>query len=59
MILQMPYSYPIDIWDVGCMVWDLCQGGHLFEYDGPKTLATAAELAKDGWIEAHRAGNKL
>ncbi|KAL1909589.1 hypothetical protein Sste5344_004434 [Sporothrix stenoceras] len=36
MILQTPWSYPIDIWNVGCMVWDLCQGGHLFSYDDPE-----------------------
>lgn len=36
MIPQIPWPYPIDIWNVGCMVWDLCQGGHLFSYDDPE-----------------------
>ncbi|KAH7025100.1 serine threonine protein kinase, CMGC group [Microdochium trichocladiopsis] len=29
-ILGAPWSYPIDIWNAGCMVWDLFQGRHLF-----------------------------
>lgn len=41
MMLEIPWSYPVDIWNVGCMVWDLCQvgttGGHLFEYTDPQT----------------------
>ncbi|KAM3498144.1 hypothetical protein MY10362_008522 [Beauveria mimosiformis] len=29
-MLQAPWSYPIDIWNVGAMIWDVFEGGHLF-----------------------------
>ncbi|KAL8880423.1 MAG: hypothetical protein Q9198_002161 [Flavoplaca austrocitrina] len=28
--LKAPWSYSIDIWNVGCMIWDLFEGKHLF-----------------------------
>ncbi|AEO62405.1 uncharacterized protein THITE_2106524 [Thermothielavioides terrestris NRRL 8126] len=35
-ILDMPWSYEIDIWNVGCMVWDMFEGGHLFSGRDPE-----------------------
>ncbi|KAM5464784.1 hypothetical protein MauCBS54593_006877 [Microsporum audouinii] len=29
-MLQAAWSYPIDIWNVGAMIWDVFEGGHLF-----------------------------
>ncbi|KAK3048122.1 hypothetical protein LTR09_010461 [Extremus antarcticus] len=29
-MLEVPWSYPIDIWNLGCMIWDLFEGKHLF-----------------------------
>ncbi|KAG6859949.1 hypothetical protein C0995_001385 [Termitomyces sp. Mi166 len=29
-ILDVPWSYEIDIWNIGCLVWDLFEGDHLF-----------------------------
>ncbi|KAI0975281.1 serine threonine protein kinase, CMGC group [Xylaria arbuscula] len=29
-ILEVPWTYKVDIWNAGCMVWDLFEGGHLF-----------------------------
>ncbi|KAB5578690.1 serine threonine protein kinase, CMGC group [Coniochaeta sp. 2T2.1] len=35
-ILEAPWSYQIDIWNAGCMVWDLFEGGHLFTGHDPE-----------------------
>ncbi|KAJ5185750.1 protein kinase [Penicillium cf. griseofulvum] len=33
-ILGAPWTYSVDIWNVGCMTWDIFEGGHLFNaYD--------------------------
>lgn len=29
-ILEAPWSYQVDIWNTGCMIWDLFEGNHLF-----------------------------
>ncbi|GKZ28211.1 hypothetical protein AbraIFM66950_000022 [Aspergillus brasiliensis] len=29
-ILGVPWTYSVDIWNVGCMIWDLYEGGCLF-----------------------------
>ncbi|EGY21341.1 serine/threonine-protein kinase SRPK3 [Verticillium dahliae VdLs.17] len=29
-IVEAPWSYSIDIWNTGCVIWDLFEGGHLF-----------------------------
>ncbi|OTA34078.1 hypothetical protein BTJ68_05930 [Hortaea werneckii EXF-2000] len=29
-ILDIPWTYKVDIWNVGCMIWDAFQGEHLF-----------------------------
>ncbi|BCS18372.1 uncharacterized protein APUU_11200A [Aspergillus puulaauensis] len=35
-ILEAPWSYGIDIWNVGCMIWDIFQGGSLFTGHDPE-----------------------
>ncbi|RXW24063.1 hypothetical protein EST38_g1753 [Candolleomyces aberdarensis] len=35
-ILQSPWSYQIDIWNLGCVVWDLYEGKHLFRGVDPE-----------------------
>nr|OQO20388.1 hypothetical protein B0A51_13272 [Rachicladosporium sp. CCFEE 5018] len=34
-ILDMPWSHEIDIWNVGVLSWDLFEGRHLFTGSGP------------------------
>lgn len=29
MMLKVDWSYPVDIWNVGCMIWDLFEGRHV------------------------------
>ncbi|KAF4453070.1 CMGC SRPK kinase [Fusarium albosuccineum] len=36
-ILEAPWSYEVDIWNAGCMIWDLFEGGHLFTGYDPET----------------------
>ncbi|KAI0470082.1 serine threonine protein kinase, CMGC group [Xylariaceae sp. FL0804] len=48
-ILEAPWSYPIDIWNTGCMVWDIFEGGHLFtgldaEHQKYRSRAHMAEI---------------
>ncbi|KAL8980327.1 MAG: hypothetical protein Q9205_004552, partial [Flavoplaca limonia] len=45
--LKAPWSYSIDIWNVGCMIWDLFEGKHLFYGRDPKEgkYMTRAHLA--------------
>ncbi|KAG4429982.1 hypothetical protein IFR05_014532 [Cadophora sp. M221] len=47
-ILEAPWSYQIDIWNTGCMIWDLFQGGHLFTGHDPEhqTYRSRAHLAQ-------------
>ncbi|KAF2139556.1 uncharacterized protein K452DRAFT_254010 [Aplosporella prunicola CBS 121167] len=35
-ILDIPWTYSVDIWNVGCMVWDAFQGEHLFTGNDPE-----------------------
>ncbi|EMF11482.1 kinase-like protein [Sphaerulina musiva SO2202] len=34
-ILEIPWTYSVDIWNVGCMVWDAFEGEHLFTGQDP------------------------
>ncbi|KAK0610781.1 kinase-like domain-containing protein [Immersiella caudata] len=48
-ILEAPWSYEIDVWNAGCMVWDLFEGGHLFtgidpEHQAYRSRAHLAEI---------------
>ncbi|KAF5027030.1 hypothetical protein F66182_906 [Fusarium sp. NRRL 66182] len=47
-ILGAPWSYPVDIWNVGCMIWDIFQGRHLFTGHDPElqTYRSRAHLAE-------------
>ncbi|TPX13086.1 uncharacterized protein E0L32_006512 [Thyridium curvatum] len=47
-ILEAPWSYQIDIWNTGCMIWDLFEGGHLFTGYDPEhqTYRSRAHLAE-------------
>ncbi|TGO50617.1 hypothetical protein BOTNAR_0386g00030 [Botryotinia narcissicola] len=47
-MIKAPWSYPIDIWNVGAMIWDLFEGKHMFhgeDSDG-KDYSTCAHLAE-------------
>ncbi|KXG48603.1 uncharacterized protein PGRI_024730 [Penicillium griseofulvum] len=47
-MLKTEWSYPIDIWNVGTMIWDLFEGKHMFiglDPDG-KGYSTRAHLAE-------------
>jgi len=35
-ILDMPWTYKVDVWNVGCMIWDAFQGEHLFTGHDPE-----------------------
>nr|POE76162.1 serine/threonine-protein kinase srpk [Quercus suber] len=48
-ILDIPWTYSVDIWNVGCMVWDAFEGEHLFtghdpEFDTYRGRAHLAEM---------------
>ncbi|KAI1459204.1 kinase domain protein [Annulohypoxylon moriforme] len=47
-MLGIEWSYPIDIWNVGAMIWDLLQDRHLFHGEDPdgKGYSTRAHLAE-------------
>ncbi|KAI0003443.1 kinase-like domain-containing protein [Xylariaceae sp. FL0662B] len=47
-ILEVPWTYSIDIWNVGCMIWDVFEGGHLFTAHDPElhTYRSRAHLAE-------------
>lgn len=47
-MLNAPWSYPIDIWNVGAMIWDVFEGGHLFHGQDPsgEGYTTRAHLAE-------------
>ncbi|KAJ5978133.1 protein kinase domain protein [Penicillium viridicatum] len=47
-MLRTDWSYPVDIWNVGVMVWDLFKGRHLFYGNDPdgKGYSTRAHLAE-------------
>ncbi|CAG7996098.1 unnamed protein product [Penicillium nalgiovense] len=46
--LKSDWSYPVDIWNVGVMVWGLFEGRHLFHGNDPdgKGYSTRAHLAE-------------
>ncbi|KAI4182328.1 MAG: hypothetical protein L6R41_006054 [Letrouitia leprolyta] len=46
--IKAPWSYAIDIWNVGCLIWDLFEGKHLFYGKDPKEekYLTRAHLAE-------------
>lgn len=46
-MLNIEWSYPVDIWNVGCMIWDLFEGRHLFNGRDPdgNGYSTRAHLA--------------
>ncbi|KAK2877251.1 hypothetical protein FQN49_001307 [Arthroderma sp. PD_2] len=47
-MLKTNWSYPIDVWNVGVMVWDLFEGKHMFYGNDPdgKGYSTRAHLAE-------------
>ncbi|KAI1382970.1 kinase domain protein [Hypoxylon trugodes] len=47
-MLKVDWSYPIDIWNVGVVIWDLYEGRHLFYGKDPerKDYTTRAHLAE-------------
>ncbi|KAG6197735.1 hypothetical protein E4U50_007833 [Claviceps purpurea] len=47
-VLGIPWTSSVDIWNVGCMIWDCFQGGHLFTGHDPelKTYRGRAHLAE-------------
>ncbi|EEY16285.1 serine/threonine-protein kinase SRPK3 [Verticillium alfalfae VaMs.102] len=36
-IVEAPWSYSIDIWNTGCVIWDPFEGGHLFTGHDPES----------------------
>ncbi|GAB1320439.1 hypothetical protein MFIFM68171_10649 [Madurella fahalii] len=47
-ILEVPWTHAIDIWNAGCMIWDVLEGGHLFTGQDPEHQAyrSRAHLAE-------------
>ncbi|KAL4909735.1 kinase-like domain-containing protein [Aspergillus multicolor] len=47
-IIEAPWSYTVDVWNVGCMVWGIFQGGSLFTGIDPvsQTYKSKAHLAE-------------
>ncbi|KAJ5587170.1 uncharacterized protein N7459_002935 [Penicillium hispanicum] len=47
-ILQAPWSYSVDIWNVGCLIWNLFEGGSLFSGQDPEfqSYRSRAHLAE-------------
>ncbi|GAB1315991.1 hypothetical protein MFIFM68171_06201 [Madurella fahalii] len=47
-MLNAAWSYPVDIWNVGAMIWDIFEGKHLFYGNDPdgKGYSTRAHLAE-------------
>ncbi|POR37663.1 Serine/threonine-protein kinase SRPK [Tolypocladium paradoxum] len=47
-MVKAAWSYPVDIWNVGAMIWDVFQGSHLFHGEDPtgKGYTTRAHLAE-------------
>lgn len=38
-LLNIPWSYEIDIWNAGCLVWDIFEGRHMFSGKDPEHQA--------------------
>ncbi|OBT64272.1 hypothetical protein VE03_06818 [Pseudogymnoascus sp. 23342-1-I1] len=47
-MLKTQWSYPVDIWNVGAVIWDLFEGRHMFYGNDPdgKGYSTRAHLAE-------------
>ncbi|PYH71785.1 kinase-like protein [Aspergillus vadensis CBS 113365] len=47
-MLMTEWSYPVDVWNVGVMIWDLFEGKHMFNGNDPdgKGYSTRAHLAE-------------
>jgi hypothetical protein len=47
-MLKAAWSYPVDIWNVGVMIWDLFEGKHMFNGNDPdgEDYSTRAHLAE-------------
>lgn len=47
-MIKAAWSYPVDIWNVGVMIWDLFEGKHMFRGDDSdgKGYSTRAHLAE-------------
>ncbi|KAJ9195522.1 hypothetical protein DTO021D3_5092 [Paecilomyces variotii] len=47
-ILEVPWTYSVDIWNVGCMIWDIFEGESLFTGQDPEfqTYRSRAHLAE-------------
>jgi len=47
-MVKAAWNYPVDIWNVGAMVWDLFEGKHMFQGNDPdgKGYFTRAHLAE-------------
>ncbi|KAH0596537.1 hypothetical protein MHUMG1_05655 [Metarhizium humberi] len=49
-MLKAAWSYPVDVWNVGAMIWDVFEGGHLFHGLDPSPekgyYTTRAHLAE-------------
>ncbi|KAL4940330.1 hypothetical protein BDV06DRAFT_230414 [Aspergillus oleicola] len=48
-ILEIPWSYEIDIWNAGCMIWNIFQGGSAFsghdaEFNSYRSRAHLADM---------------
>ncbi|RHZ53664.1 uncharacterized protein CDV56_106989 [Aspergillus thermomutatus] len=48
-ILEVPWTYSVDIWNVGCMIWNIFEGGSLFtgcdpEFQAYRSRAHLAEI---------------
>ncbi|KAL4797683.1 kinase-like domain-containing protein [Aspergillus venezuelensis] len=49
-ILGVPWSYEVDIWNVGCMIWDIFQGKSLFTGYDPEHEAYRSRAHLAGWL---------
>ncbi|KAL2871653.1 putative protein kinase [Aspergillus lucknowensis] len=50
-ILEVPWTYSVDIWNVGCMIWNIFEGGSLFtgcdpEFQAYRSRAHLAEIIR-------------
>ncbi|EPS33981.1 hypothetical protein PDE_08943 [Penicillium oxalicum 114-2] len=53
-ILEVPWTYSVDIWNVGCMIWNIFEGESLFTGFDPesrtyRSRAHLAEMIKVAW----------
>ncbi|KAK1141271.1 hypothetical protein N8T08_009174 [Aspergillus melleus] len=47
-ILEVPWTYSVDIWNAGCVIWNIFEGGGLFSGQDPEfqTYRSRAHLAE-------------